>query len=166
MLTMVTCNCNQSDLYAKTNVKASPANINNDMKIMFSKQMSQMTNTNVKCQSLPSSLHSHPIAFFLSPPIGDSFNEFQLTWVMFGGIVGSWVLSHLNNFKLKITVMFNSLSFDSQFNLFFFSSTKLWITRFSNWVVMPSALAIAIFPNHKRIYVYRHICHCFVFSCA
>ena len=116
MLTMVMCNCNQSDLYAKTNVKASPANINNDMKIMFSKRMSQMTNTNVKCQSLPSSLHSHPIAFFLSPPIGDSFNEFQLTWVMFGGIVGSWVLSHLNNFKLKITVMFNSLSFDSQFN--------------------------------------------------
>ena len=116
MLTMVMCTCNQSDLYAKTNVKASLANINNDMKIMFSKQMSQMTNTNVKCQSLPSSLHSHPIAFFLSPPIGDSFNEFQLTWVMFGGILGSWVLSHLNNFKLKITVMFNSLSFDSQFN--------------------------------------------------
>ena len=116
MLTMVMCYCNQSDLYAKTNVKASPSNINNDMKIMFSKRMSQMTNTNVKCQSLPSSLHSHPIAFFLSPPIGDSFNEFQLTWVMFGGILGSWVLSHLNNFKLKITVMFNSLSFDSQFN--------------------------------------------------
>ena len=44
MLTMVMCNCNQSDLYAKTNVKASPSNINNDMKIMFSKQMSQMTN--------------------------------------------------------------------------------------------------------------------------
>ena len=116
MLTMAMCNCNQSDLYAKTNFKASLSNINNDMKIMFSKKMSQMTITNVKCQSLPSSLHSHPIAFFLSPPIGDSFNEFQLTWVMFGGIVGSWVLSHLNNFKLKITVMFNSLSFDSQFN--------------------------------------------------
>ena len=87
MLTMVTCNCNQSDLYAKTNVKASPANINNEMKTMLSKRMSKKTNTNVKYQNIPGelSLLSCSIAFFLfSANWLLSLNHLRDIWCNFG----------------------------------------------------------------------------------